>query len=443
MLLLHVSDIHFRSPDCTDPETDPTRPNRSVLVRSLKDQVRTYGNVDALLIGGDIAFRGHPDEYVTARDWIDELVQASGCPPEKIFVVPGNHDVDQRVITGKDPSARNVQQAIVRAEQWHREKELRSQLYFDDTARALLAPIAAYNDFAKKYQCQVLPKKLFWKQDVGSINGVTFRLFGLNSTILSGAGMPTGRKDALSSLYLSNLQTGFEPVDNVVNMAMCHHPFTWFMDAENVRNAFENRTTIQFFGHNHVNRAAKDDGWVRFEAGAVNPDPYETGWEPGYNLIKLDVTGAGQERKLIVRAHVFVWQSNPDSYQPKQFPGGRDYYGHIIDLPEPVGAPLTSARDNPAVVPQVPTTITLSEAEPTMGDTHTRRLIYRFWDLTMSQRRDIVFRLKLLDENEMMLPDAERYGLALLRASERQQLMQLEEEISREEGNWGGDDPNE
>ncbi len=113
--------------------------------------------MDALLIGGDIAFRGDPAEYETARGWINDLVAAGRCPPEKIFVVPGNHDVDQRVITGKDPSVRNAQQAIIRAQPWHREQELRSQLRSPETARALLAPIAAYNDFAKKYQCQVLP----------------------------------------------------------------------------------------------------------------------------------------------------------------------------------------------------------------------------------------------------------------------------------------------
>ena len=435
MLLLHISDIHFRSPDCTDPETDPTRPNRSVMVRSVREQVAKHGSVDALLVGGDIAFRGDPAEYETARKWIDELVVASGCPPEKIFVVPGNHDVDQRIITGQDPHVRNVQQAIVRAEANYRESELRTQLRHEASARSLLAPIAAYNEFAKRYQCQVFPTKLFWKQDVGTIDGVTFRLFGLNSTILSGAGMPSHKKDAFSTLFLGSMQTAFEPVDNVVNLAMCHHPFTWFMDEEHVRDAFENRTAIQFFGHNHVSRTAKNDGWVRFEAGAVNPDPYLTGWEPGYNLIRLSVSGSGAARKLDVKAHIFAWQRNPDSYQPKRFPGDRDYYSHVIDIPEPISASTPPVSPAPLAEPSAPVANPASEAEPAMGETYTRRLILRFYDLTMSQQRDIVLKLGLLSDEEMARPDAERYGLALFRASERKQLPDLENEIVKLEGN--------
>ncbi len=276
--------------------------------------------------------------------------------------------------------------------------------------------------------------KLFWRQDIGTIGGVTLRLFGLNSTILSGAGIPAGQKDTTSSLYLSSLQTGFEAADNVVNLAMCHHPFNWFMDEEQVRDAFENRTTIQFFGHNHVSRTGKNDGWVRFEAGAINPDPYLTGWEPGYNLIEIDVSNSGRDRKLNIKAHVFAWQRNPDCYRAKRFSAGRDYYTHTIEIPEPKGVSGASSAGASSATTESQSPQGAREAESRMGETHTRRLIYRFWNLTMSQRREIAQRLSLLSPEELELPDAERYGLALLRASEREQLDQLADEISRMEG---------
>jgi len=66
MLLLHISDIHFRAPDYLDPNLDPDRPYRTRLVQDVRAQVANLGPVGAILIGGDIAFRGAPEEYQVA-----------------------------------------------------------------------------------------------------------------------------------------------------------------------------------------------------------------------------------------------------------------------------------------------------------------------------------------------------------------------------------------
>lgn len=74
MLMLHISDIHFKSPDCLDPSMDPELPVRTRMMRDLAEQVQKPGNVGAIFIGGDIAFKAAPDEYRTARDWIDRRI---------------------------------------------------------------------------------------------------------------------------------------------------------------------------------------------------------------------------------------------------------------------------------------------------------------------------------------------------------------------------------
>jgi hypothetical protein len=42
--------------------------------------------------------------------------------------------------------------------------------------------------------------------------------------------------------------------------------------------------------------------------------------------------------------------------------------------------------------------------------------------LTMSQRRDIALRIGLISQDELGLPEPERYGRALIRAGQRGQL---------------------
>src|SRR5512137_1856097 len=114
MLLLHVSDIHFRAPDCLQPELDPERAYRTRLMRDVQERAGVVGPVDAILVGGDIAFGGDPREYSVAAAWLRELQRVCGCGENRVFTVPGNHDVDRAIIR-QTPAIRNVQAAIANA----------------------------------------------------------------------------------------------------------------------------------------------------------------------------------------------------------------------------------------------------------------------------------------------------------------------------------------
>lgn len=427
MLLLHISDIHFRAPNCLNPDLDPDRPYRTRMIQDARTRTDTLGPVEAILVGGDIAFKGDPQEYVAAFAWFKDLAEACGCPLERVFVIPGNHDVDRSIIA-RTPSTRNAQQAIKQALHQHREPELRTQFTDPDTGRALLAPLAAYNDFAKLFNCQVYPpERLYWKQDLPLEGGVHLRIHGLTSTLLSGAG---GQDDTRDSLYLSPLQTVLDPVEDVVNLVLCHHPPDWFMDQDDVHDAICGRAVIHLFGHKHRQRVTQDPNYIRFAAGAVNPDRNEAGWQPAYNLIRITVTGIGQERGLDIEAHLLEWQSYPEQYRATLTRQGEAVVRHRIAIPSRARA-MATATKTVGVVTAAPELEADADVEAAMSDEHTRNLVFRFWNLTISQRRDIALRLGLIEKEELSLPEPERYGRALLRASERGLLDMLAREIEQ------------
>ncbi|MBB2199744.1 alpha/beta fold hydrolase [Gluconacetobacter sp. 1c LMG 22058] len=66
-------------------------------------------------------------------------------------------------------------------------------------------------------------------------------------------------------------------------------------------------------------------------------------------------------------------------------------------------------------------------SEATMSDPTTRHLIDRFWDLDASDRRDVALELGLIVDEEIDLPEPQRYNVALMRASERNLLDRLEQ----------------
>jgi 3',5'-cyclic AMP phosphodiesterase CpdA len=433
MLMLHISDIHFKSPDCLDQWMDPDFAIRTRMMRDLTEQVQKLGKVGAILIGGDVAFKAARDEYQTARTWIQQLSEIVGCPKERVFVVPGNHDVDRAIIKGS-VQIQNVQHVIASTPLANREWKLKQQLRDEATGQLLFQAHSAYNEFAAPFGCQIWPAKPFWHQDIPLDDGVGLRLYGLTSTLLSGR---EGADDKERDLYLSPLQTVLDPSPNTLNLVLCHHPIDWLEDGDAVEDALTARAAFHVFGHKHKQRLHMDPSYVRFAAAAINPSRDEKPYDPGYNLIRLQVEGAGSERRVKVEVRQRRMQDNPERFIAIQNNQGQDVFTSTIlipeevDLPAPKGAPVKTESRPDELHEHLSGTQAVQDAEATMGEENTRDLLYRFWNLTSSQRRDIVTSLGLLKDGEMKLPEPERYGRALIRAAELQIMDKIAAEVAK------------
>jgi hypothetical protein len=256
----------------------------------------------------------------------------------------------------------------------------------------------------------------------------------LTSTLLSGR---EGNDDKMRDLYLSPLQTVLDPAPNTLNLVLCHHPIDWLDDGEAVDDALTSRAAFHVFGHKHKQRLLMDSSYVRFAAAAVNPSRHEQPYAPGYNLIRLEVEGTGAARRVKVEVRQRRMQDNPERFIAIQNNQGQDVFTSTILVPEEVDIPI--ATDPPTeAVPSIDKaqehssdTPVIQDAEATMGEEDTRDLLYRFWNLTSSHRRDIVTRLGLLKDGEMKLPEPERYGRALIRAAELQIMDKIAAEVAK------------
>lgn len=444
MLLLNIADIHFRHPICTT-NMDEDHAYRTELVNDAQHMVNKLGtSVDAILVGGDIAFKGIKEEYDEAEKWLNQLANACGCDPAMIYVVPGNHDVNRE--SAKSNSVRNVQQSIRNAALPKRKAELYNQFSDAKTGRDLLAPLEAYNNFAATYNCQVFsPERIFWQTgyqtencslnpDLDLGNDVKLRLFGLSSTILSGI---EGKDDRRLELYLSPLQTVLNPEKGVVNAIICHHPPDWLEDIDEVEDAICGRAALQFFGHKHRQRVHRDYNFIRFSAGAVNPDRAEGAWEPGYNLVGLRVVDDCKRQYLEIEAHLRVWQTNPDGFRAKMqsLIDNDDVLKHRLPIKWSEHRPAVVEIDKPnSTVATVFPAPAKPSAENSMGEKKSRNIVRRFWKLSQSDKRQIALDLGLITKDDISsMPEAERYGRALLKAHQEDLLNKLDEAIKRKE----------
>ena len=89
--LVHISDLHAR---VSQKEQITLRVNAF-----LNDLAKLNQPIDAILFTGDLAFSGKPEEYELAeRLLLTPLKRRFKIPKEKMFFIPGNHDVDRDCI---------------------------------------------------------------------------------------------------------------------------------------------------------------------------------------------------------------------------------------------------------------------------------------------------------------------------------------------------------
>jgi len=417
-MFLHLSDIHFsrRSSTCYDPDLDLRRELLADAVR-LKEKVKFCSGI---LVSGDIAFSGKPDEYKKAGDWLREVCKKLDCSDELVWVVPGNHDVDRDVIR----KSGIIQDKHEKLRTGDLEKEIQ-RLHDDAEAfEAVHRPLAGYVKFGGGYECKPKPGHLFWEDDVPLNDGSTLRIRGCNSAFVS------GEKDDENTKRLVVGRNQMLPPneDGVTNLLMCHHPLDWLHDRDALRDNLKARTRISLFGHKHVQRVEQADNTLLVMAGAVHPDRNEGKWEPRYNYLGLSVVSQGNQRHLAVELWPRIWDDVNKVFKAEFDNQGSDRRTYQLQLPAWQPPPTTTVA--PAAAPGSSTEVT---GEGKIVNPK-RRLVYRFHSLPYVRRLEVVTKLKLVSEEDQDLREEERYPLYFRRAEENGILDQLWTAVEQQHG---------
>ena len=104
---LHVSDFHFRGGDPYDRDVV-----LRALIKSVKDFREKGRKPDLIFATGDVAYSGKPEEYKLATKFFDDLLKAADLDRDRLFVVPGNHDVDRDRCVGLQRTLESEEEAV-------------------------------------------------------------------------------------------------------------------------------------------------------------------------------------------------------------------------------------------------------------------------------------------------------------------------------------------
>lgn len=412
MLLLHLSDIHFRAREFGTAQ-DPYAGIRANLVGDIEAQFVERGEApQRILISGDIAYSGAAEEYEFAAQWIDELCDRLGLPHDAVFVIPGNHDVDQAI--SETVPVKSVRKFVKEKGEGSRQETIRKVLSEEQSREILYSPIEAYNDFAVRYSCRLTPpNETVAREYLDLHDGWKLRLIGLNSALLSGRG------DAKGSLLVDNASHGITSELGSVTLLMCHHPYGWLEDGDELQDTVNSVAPLQLFGHEHTIRPEMGEDFVRLRTAAVNPEIDEGEWKPGYNILEFAVEEVDNAWQLEVKVYARIWQNTPPQFVPIFSARRQPVFERKIPLENPPTAEmrrvaLTTAKDTIVIASQ-DQIVAVAQQEPTLS---MRALTLRFFDLSYPQQSTIVAELGLNDENDANKAASVRFSNALKKAKD-------------------------
>lgn len=304
---LHLSDIHFGGPD---PDGRPAVLNQ--LLKDIEERKAKDGiSPDLIFITGDIAWSGKAEQYENmALPFLQELQFVTGVERDRIFLIPGNHDIDRSLVSNR--SATLLAEDLLAEGSKKNEKAISTFLYGNDAEdrKYLLKKHSAYIEFVKKYfpHCAPLFDPCAYIAKVSVPDGLPFSklwVLGLNSAWLSREGETKG--NLLLGFPQVQKALGFIEAENSTEddfvFALTHHPLSWMADWDEhfCKQQLAQRTDFHLSGHLHENAFSLNvfgpQRYSSITAGSANGNGGMF-WYNGYYLARLDFT-AGEAQAYI------------------------------------------------------------------------------------------------------------------------------------------------
>ncbi len=279
---LHISDIHL---------SVGTQWSQDVVLEAMRRHIKKQAEgtaVDFILLTGDMAYSGKSEEYALVADFLDALCAAAAVPKERVFCVPGNHDIDRDRNQLCFQGARATLQDPGRVD---------AVLEGGEDLETLLVRQANYRDFQQEYFAG--QERTRTSDSLGyvswlAVEDIRFAIIGLDSAWLAGGGVEdhgkllVGKRQVIDACSLA--RQGNESPHIVI--AMIHHPLHLLQefDRRTAMNRVEDICQFLHCGHLHIQDAritgAQGTGCLTLSAGAS----FETRQSHNcYSVVTLDL----------------------------------------------------------------------------------------------------------------------------------------------------------
>jgi predicted MPP superfamily phosphohydrolase len=225
--------------------------SHDIVLGALVESVRTQRNAaryfDFVLLTGDLAYSGKAAEYTLVSSFVRELAEAAAVPIERVFCVPGNHDIDrsrQKLCfagaraTLQDPT--HVDELLAGGE------DLTTLLLREEAYRSLVA------NLIPKQPREYTAQSLAYVSRV-HIDEIDIAIMGLDSSWLAQGGLDDhgkllmGERQVIDAI---NIARGARPPHLLI--AISHHPLHLLQEFDRLPIQHRIEQGCHFYHNGHL-----------------------------------------------------------------------------------------------------------------------------------------------------------------------------------------------
>lgn len=288
--ILHISDFHFTKRKERDQEIVV-----DALVADLAQLCIGHRRPDMIVFTGDLVQAGGIDSHDEAYDFvISRVAKATGCSDERIFIVPGNHDLSWKSIEASEAAHKDWRSQIG---ELHEAIGLNTRFdgkQFDgpiaDKFKAFFE-LETYLRGDEQLKARKLKNAFVSVDHIAPLNidFVSFNTAGFSS---GGHGQFEPDQCHLAIPEYASLEAVRALTPGSFRIFATHHPLSWLSDssAKQLGGIFQEHGNLHLFGHMHDPQPQNVEGLkgriLTDQAGAIFT-ARQTAYI-GYSLVTID-----------------------------------------------------------------------------------------------------------------------------------------------------------
>ncbi|MCW0180496.1 MAG: metallophosphoesterase, partial [Zavarzinia sp.] len=244
LTILHLSDFHY-----TKRKRQDQKIVVDALVKDLENLCIGHRRPDIIVFTGDLVNAGEEDSHEEAYDFLlSRIAQATKCSDERIYIIPGNHDLSRRI----------VKETATEHHEWRENCGKMDQLnnfYADPSFSEIIRRKFDSYYHLEKYlnDSTVLYKNAF--SSIHHIDTLNVDIINLNTAVFSVGGLPhLGHDDKILAIpehaILDLLQY---KTPDAFRIFTTHHPLQMLDDNSSryLSSIIENNANMYLHGHMH------------------------------------------------------------------------------------------------------------------------------------------------------------------------------------------------
>ena len=298
--ILHISDFHFTKKKKRDQEIVV-----DALVVDLAQLCIGHRRPDMIVFTGDLVQAGGVDSHDDAYDFvINRVAKATGCGDERIFIVPGNHDLSWECLEANEVAHKDWQSQIGESYEAAGLNARFEGKQFDLPTHDKFRNFWELESYLRAgEQCNERKlKNAFVSVDYIAPLNIDFVSF--NTAVLSAGGHKLFGSDQgrLAIPEYASLDVIKVLTPGSLRVFATHHPLSWLseLSAKQLGGVFQEHGNLHLFGHMHDPQPQSVQGLkgniLTDQAGAIFTA--RRGAYIGYSLITVDRISGHSETHL-------------------------------------------------------------------------------------------------------------------------------------------------